>query len=242
MTAPILVGLVDYGPAKAYVRDKFWEMYRECIAQVPGVDLAVVSDRDRGEWDDFGGTWISIDVPAKLWCEDILIPAHQALRAHALGCGYEKLLWQGIDALWQTQRDFERVATLEGDIVAPLICGRSDSMLPVARRFRPDGSQDAIPRDELESGEVIMAGFPGADNAFLSRAALTINVDDHIHWHDRINMDQVNLCYEEFVCYRAWQKGLRIQLDTGVKVWHVHEDNWGRMYPGMSLPLRELVW
>lgn len=253
----VLCGVVDYGHGKAYVRDKFWEMAESCLIPNDGLDLVVAShDPSLAR----GHSFIQMN-GHHAYVEDMLMEAREVMRRWALDSGYDKLMWQGIDALWQSREDVRQVLWNRQDIVAPLISARSDSQHAVARRFRRginpfnlDGNgdlgapwwveeQDDIPEPELRSGSIVPAGFPGGDNIVLARRVLDRSwLGAHKPWYKRVADGETNIECIEWFCLDAIRKGYTSWVDTGVKVWHVHEDGIARMWKGIEKPMGELTW
>jgi len=241
----LLVGVVAYGSAKDYVMPEFERMLEACM---PECDYVWVTCEGQGHpCPQFGGDVLEIP-PGLSFSEDILIPAHTAIRDYALAGDWDTLLWQNVDGLWQSRSDVLRVMSWLKlvSVTSPLICARTDSSYAVARRFvyveGYTGEQVDIPESELASRKVIRVGFGGSDNMFFRRDAFDWGDGEHTPWYERVENGDPNLCFEEWILLELRKRGRLAMLDTGVKVWHVDEDGTARMWKGIEVPLRELTW
>lgn len=237
----VLVGVVAYGEQKKYVYSKFAEMAEACIA--PHADLVVAGDASHG----FPATdWIPMRSGIKDYVEDIIMEGREALRIAALEGGYDAYVHQGVDCLYHGRHDFLRLISHDVTIVGALTSARNDAMFPVARRFDFGTdfleTQHQIPDHELRSGNMVPAGYPGADALMVKRAALGVGYDGHTKWYDRVAQGRPNLECEENLLLQLSRKGFDPWLDTNIRTWHVHEDGIARRWPGEEKPLNELHW
>lgn len=238
-----LVGITSYTAAKSYVFPKLEEMLEACVVPVVGREHIVV----------VGDTPIAGDFPFYPmpfpggYAEDMLMASRQKMLEFAVGGSYDKLVWQGCDALFQSQADFERLVTYPAsfDLIAPLISARSDSSHAICRRFVSMHSeeQEDVPEGELGSGKLILTGFPGADNIVLNQQVFGVPfTDGHDPWYKRVAEGKPNVCVEEEFVRRCLIDGYSCWCDTAIKVWHVHEDGIARMWPGIERSMSELSW
>jgi hypothetical protein len=252
----ILVGITAYGSAKDYCMPQFQRMFDECVRPL-GADVCWATDLPPEEASERYDGDVFVQLPPGLsFSEDILIPAHEAFRTLALEDDYDVLMWQNVDAFWDSVFDVYKVLSHLGDvpIVAPLICARTDSMYPIARRFdfKPSLGEDGehrwleeqyeIPSTELRSGELVSAGMAGSDTIFFRKDAIDWGDAEHTPWYERVEHGNTNICFEEFILLELARRGKRSFLDTGVDVWHVHSDMVARKWPGIEVPLEELGW
>lgn len=243
----VLYSIVLYGHAKNYVVPKWIEMANECIFPVNGVDLIIGADSPRDEFP--GHNFVPLR-PGLTYVEDMLIPLREKFREMAIYGEYDKLVWGGIDCLFQTRSDFERLINHDVDAVAPLISARTDPNAPVARRFEQnhyDGwfseeQYDIHDWELLRSKELILSGFPGADAYVVDKKLFGITYDGHIPWYQRVANGQPNLDCMEYWTLMALNRGAKIYVDPLVKVWHVNEDGWAHMYKGIRKRMEELTW
>lgn len=190
----ILVGVTKYTSAKDYILPQFYEMMAECIEPIVGKEnIIVVGDHQ----DEIYHTEIRhVD---SSYAEDFLIDSREYIRKLAVAEEYDYMMWQGLDALFQSREDFIALLSNKVDIVAPLICSREDSNNAIARRFiykddQLTTKQEDIGDEELYEGEfelskemqaistyrpaggfsrrapwLVEAGFPGADNIIIHK-------------------------------------------------------------------------
>lgn len=249
-----LVGIINYGGAKMYMFPKLIEMLESCIFPIPGVTVMWATDLPAETASQIYPGDVFYEIPEKglTYAEDMLMHGREAFRQLAIEDGYDAMLWQGVDAPWMSREDVERILKMleEPDVAvaAPLISARDDGNFAIARRYvHTEGQfsefQVNIPAVELSSGDVIHAGFPGADNIALRKDTFDISwKDGHIQWYRRVVAGSPNLCFEEWLLRELSNRGQVAWLDTAVKVWHVHEDCVARMWPGIEKPLSDLSW
>jgi hypothetical protein len=249
-----LVGVVIYGNSKSYVTDAFSHMANECIIPVPGVDVITASD-----W--LPSSMVKME-PGMTFVEDMLMNAREEFRKIAIEREYDKVCYQGVDCLWQSREDFERVMAIDVPCVSALTSARDDSHAAVARRFKRvrgesgeyagySEEQEDIPVDELAGGGLVPSGFPGADAIFFRNDTFDESFgkdSGHVRWYDRVAQGLVNVDCMEYLCLklinRAYERNQwwPCYVDADTRVWHVHEDGQAHMWPDRSVPLAELSW
>lgn len=252
----VLVAVTDYSEAKAYCREKFWEMAEACI--LPHDDVSMVLAGEHGKWDDRPADYF-VPMPDDLgtYVEDMLMHSREAMRNIAITEDFDRLVWQGLDAPYVSGDDFERVAFSDLDIVAPVISARTFPGMAVARRFEllDEGGeylygeeQHNIPAEELMSGELVPAGFPGGDNISISRDVFTeISWANGAHtpWYRRVAEGKPNLDCIEWYCLQALNAGYNSWVDSSSHAWHVDDGDHvpvARLWPDKNVPLEELTW
>lgn len=238
-----LVGITNFTHAKDYVMPAFHKMAERCITPVVGHEnVMVVSERS----DPVFNTQI-MPVPG-VYAEDMLTASRDYIMKRARREGFDRVVLQGVDALYQTRKDFENLISRPVEIVAPLICARNMPHMAVARRFirREDKiteEQVDIPRKELMSGKLIKSGFPGADNIVITKNCFDIPfAEGHKPWYKRVADGEHNLCVEENWVRNALIAGHQAWVDTSIKVYHVHEDCIAGLYPNKVCQLKDLRW
>ena len=252
----VLCGIIRYSAAKDYIVPKFVEMLEQCIMPIEGVDVAWALEEGAPELPgDFH--LHPFEGKSLAYAEDMLMIGRESFRTMAIMGEYDAMLWQGIDALWQSREDVEKILKhLEAPgvpVVAPLISARADSNFAIARRFVSEPStsplqftedQVDIPVEELSGGSIIPSGFPGADNIALRKDTFDVTwmEGNHDQWYKRVAEGRPNICCEEWLIRELRNRGQFTWLDTSVKVWHVHEDGVARMWPGIEKPLADLSW
>jgi hypothetical protein len=235
----VLIGVTDYGDAKGYIMPSFLQM----LAAIRRRSLHDVHIAWAGNAAPMPVEWELIGTPGLTYADDMLRESREWFMT--LAPSYGRVVWQGVDALYQSVEDFDKLVAggAVADVVAPLICARADEGFAIARRFVDSTKvQYDIPDEELCSGRIVPSGFAGADNFFISPSAYSVEVQDYVPWYVKVNNGKPNTCYEEDWVWQALLEGKSVMLDTSVPVWHVHEDNIARMYPGIRQPLSELPW
>jgi hypothetical protein len=239
----------------------FEEMLRACVIGTPGLDIIWAGDRSGDE----------IFIPSGLrYTDDIVTPAREATRNFAIEGGYDKMIWQGIDALYQSREDFERLISHDLPIVSALISARTITDFACARRWVPGFGgvptmcQNDIAPEILLKGELVWAGGPSADNIVIRSECFDIDVlgAEYIPWYKRDfpkykeegnsrdpNAAKGKLASSERFCYEAAKRGIQAYIDTSVKVWHVHESGapgtngpLARLYPDTEVPMEWVSW
>lgn len=256
----ILMMVTRYGREKDYVTEAFAEMLNACVIGTPGVDVIWAGDRPGDD----------IFIPSGLgYTDDIVTPAREATRRLAIEGGYSKMIWQGIDALYQSRADFERLISHDVPIVSALISARTITDFACARRWVPGFGgvptpcQNDISPELLLKGEMVWAGWPSADNIVIREECFDIDVlgADYVPWYKReastcppgnsldLNAATGKLASSERFCYEAAKRGIQAWIDTSVKVWHVHESGapgtngpLARLYPDTELPMEWVSW
>jgi hypothetical protein len=239
----VLVGITSYTANKSYVFPKLEEMLEACVVPVVGRDNIIVVG-DTPICGDF--PFYPMPLPGH-YAEDMLMASRQKMLEFAIAHDYDKLVWQGVDALFQNKEDFERLVSYPSsfDLIAPLISARADASHAICRRFLSllEGDQVDVPEEELHSGELILTGFPGADNIVLNKQVFEVPfTEDHDPWYERVAEGRTNVCVEEEFVRRCLLLGHHCWCDTALKVFHVHEDGIARMWPGIERPMAELSW
>ena len=262
----VLLAVTDYTQWKAYCRPAFWKMMAKCVYPLDDVAIAVASDQhsyDVGHWD-----YYSPMTPGKAMVEDIIMDSREQQRKIAVEEGFDKIMWQGLDAPWRSQEDVERILSHDLDIVGPVINARTFPGMAVARRFlvksKPsvvrsyeDGfpgfdqiqfseEQEDITHEEIMSGELVPAGFPGGDNIVIKRDVFE-QFDwwsgGHKPWYARVANGEANVDCIEWYCLNALNAGYSSWLDTSVHVWHIDGDTsppTARLYPDVNIPLDDV--
>lgn len=245
-----------YGNAKNYVLPAFEQMMSAYVVGTPGVDIIWAGDRPDDE----------IHLPSKMTnCADIVRKSREAARLWAIENEYDRVLWQGIDSLYRSREDFERLISHDLPIVSTLICGRTNTSQACARRFhRVKGQwvpqQYDIPDAELVNGHLVQAGWPGVDNVVIRRDLFDIPIEGP-EWYELDNQpldrpqrsrdgnaEAGNNDHSERFCLEAVRRGYSAWIDTRVRVWHVHEKGapgggpLARLYPDIEVPLCDLTW
>lgn len=253
----VLVGITNYGHGKDYVLPHFLEMLEECIAK-SSIDVTVAWACDMPYKEQYrslpGDIHIEMN-PGHVYVEDMLIQARTAFRLVAQsGTQFDKLLYQGVDCLWQSREDFERVASRDVPVVSALTCARNDPNYAIARRFvSDDGEQEEVPDEELdimsrlivEPGSVdplVPTGFPGADAVFFRRDTFHQGLENHTPWYQRVQEGRPNIECMEYTVLELQKQGFQAYVDASVKVWHVHENHAANMWPGITVPMESLSW
>lgn len=239
----ILVGVVDYNPGvKDYALPKLYENLEICVKQ--SADILFVSDRQHSF-----DTHI-VQQPRSYHSEDILYLAREYIRDYAYKNKYDAFIWQGIDCFYRNKYDFLRFIRRaeRWDILAvgALTSARTNSSIPVARRFTGVGTeQQDIPDDELDSGSIVPCyGFTGAD-ALLVKPPLMqeswMQFKNFRPWYELRDENPHSLCVEEFWIYKLGQKYHNaFWIDTAIRTWHVHEDGIARRWPGEERNINDL--
>lgn len=253
MNGRLLLCVSRYGFTKNYVRDALSEMMLACVRGVENVDVIWAGDYPGDE----------IQLPSGLqMVEDIVSYAREETRELAIENGYDKMLWQGMDALYRSQADFQRLISHDLPIVSALISGRTDVSLACARRWViRDGSltqcQDDVPQEELLSGDLVPVGWPSTDNMVIRSECFEIDVSERPRWYEQqpgpkfgnsIDENAATGVIEhgEWFCLEAARNGFQSWIDTVVRVAHVHESGapdgspLARIYPDLELPLSRL--
>lgn len=251
----ILCGIVYYGHGKQYVYPQFINMMNRCMV-MDDVKFAWATDHDPPLPGMSPCDYVIPMGPGHVYVEDMLIDGRDKIRQIGLDEGFDKVLYQGIDCLWQSREDFLAVASHDVPVVSALTSARSDSNYAVARRFKLDEhyiaepdelapitlEQEDISDDELNRGGLIRSGFPGADAIFFRNDTLQYDWGDHDPWYIRQARGGVNVDCMEYTCYKLITLGKRCYVDADRKVWHVHEDGIARMWKGIEKPLNDLSW
>ena len=259
--ANLLMLIVRYGQEKNYILDKLNECLTACVRR-PGVDIVWAGDRPN---DDF-----AID-PGLFYTDDIVTPARYWVLQEAARGGYDGVIWQGMDALYQTRDDFTRlISHRDLPIVSVVISARTDVDYACARRWRVSGGiltpcQDDIPPKELASGKIIKAGWPSADNIVIRpevyECADVLRPEVYIPWYQRQsapfpggnardrNAAHGKLASSERLCFEAAARGHQAYIDTSIRVWHVHESGdpngngpLARLWPDIEVPVGDVTW
>jgi hypothetical protein len=260
-----LMGVVLAGHSKDYMLPKFLEMLEHVVYPDRDVDVCFVVDEYREELRHLHHepTVWQLSAPEmknSLWATEIVYYGKEALRKEALDNGFDALIWQGIDCLYESPESFQRLKkTYEehGGMVGALVAGRNRPNYAVCRDFitRADGSptrqQEDIGSEELltlieDAIPFKTYGYPGSDATFVSRQLLeNVSMDGYEHWHLRPNKDQElgELGPEEWFTYRMI-KTLRHYplIEPRVRPWHCHETGLSCRFPGETTDLSKLHW
>lgn len=255
----VLVAVTLFGENKKYVVPKFLEMYDACIRPFNMVATVIYGDHNI-DTHPTGLKYQHMQSPG-WYAEDMLMASREQARLDAIERDVDIMVWHGIDALWQSPKDFAKMlntVTTTRRVVAPLISARNWADQPVTRRFVPAAQSDVndpvqytqvqtdVPDDELLSNWMIPTGFPGADNIFIPREYFDLSLTDgHDPWYKRVEEGRVNVCCEENWIWNLLNRespNHPVYCDTSVKVWHVHEDGRANMYKGITKRLEDLSW
>lgn len=238
------MGIVDYNPGvKDYALPKLYENLKTCQKYV---DVVFISDRDH---DPFKTK--CYPMKQSNWSEDILFHTRNYIRFLAIRGNYDAFIWQGSDCYYDSEIDFllfiANAVESNFKAIGALTSARTNSYLPVARRFvniKVRGQQETISEDELNSGECIEAGFPGADALFVKKDLFGeswFNWKNFKPWYELRDENPHSLCVEEFWCLKVIEKyGNVIGLDTSTKMWHASEDGYARRWPGQIKRIEDL--
>lgn len=223
----LLVGIASHSTAKDYTHAKLLENMEECVTA--HADVMTFGDRPIHGLPHY-------DMPPILsaWQDDYTYESRDMIREYAALNEYDAFIWQGSDCYYSSAHDFsrfiERAEESKYDAVGALTAGRNRPSYAVARRFSGGPVQYDIPDEELHSGEIVPAGYPGTD-AILVKSSLF-----HLSWKD---MDYTpwyrsdsKLCCEEFWCMKVLELGFKIGLDTSIRTWHVHENGMASRWLG----------
>jgi hypothetical protein len=260
-----LMGIVLAGHSKDYMLPKFLEMLEHIVYQNKDVDICFVVDKSREELEKFRFTPTIFQVLApemlgSLWATEIVYHGKERLRNVALEDGYDSVIWQGIDCLYENAESFQRLKRsfeVFGGMVGGLVAGRNRPDYAVCRDFvydpggNPTTTQEEMDYEELhamvEDQFPFMAhGYPGSDATFVSRELLeNVTMKGYEHWHTRPNKDIPlgELGPEEWFVYRMI-KDLRSfpLVEPRCRPWHVHETGLSSRYPGQTCDLSALSW
>ena len=238
----IAVGIVDVGTTKNYVVEKFNEMLDACV-RPHGVDIVWSTDKERTDYD------VVLPMSSNSsYVEDICMIGRRDIVNYARESGYDKLVWQGIDCLYQSSKDFEKLIHRKFDVIGALTTARSNSNAAVAGLFIRDenGLTDEHTQFSdwvLDHEWIIEADVPGTDALVISKNCLDLDWQGkHIPWYVRRAQGGFDLTCEGWYCQELIKRGQKIYLDTSIKTWHVHEDGIARMWKGIEKPLKELSW
>lgn len=237
----VLVGIVNFTNAKDYCRPQFLDMMTHCIEPVVGEEnILVVGDQPDPWWNT------KVVPPVGFYAEDMLTVGREYFRQYAIEKGYQKMVWQGVDAFWQTPDDFAKVLNHKGlDVVSPLITARAASNEAICRRFVGHSEEQVdVPDSQLGQDWVIPTGFPGADNIIIDSKVFHYPfAEGHTPWYERVAEGRPIVCVEENWILTLLKEGHQTWCDTSVKVGHAHDvDGITRFYKSIEFPTNQLSW
>lgn len=234
----VLVGIAYYGHAKAYCRPLFEIMMREILKRsLFEVDVAWATDLGKDSAPDYAD-FVFAGTPGYTYCDDMLSESHEWMLELANERGYDRLVWQGTDMIYEHPWDFDKLVAscVAGTAVSALVAARSDENTAVARRFVHDGlgftrEQFDIPLSDLDSKadstgvrKLVPAGYPSSDNLVISKELFGIRQPDFIPWYiQAAHGFNFPLCYEESWCKKAVEAGFGMYVNPNVLPWHVHD-------------------
>jgi hypothetical protein len=256
------MGVVLAGHSKDYIIPKFSEMLEHVVYPDKDVDVVFAVDEYRPELVEYHPTTgphqiLADGMKNSMWATEIVYYGKEALRKYALDEGYDSLIWQGIDCLYENAESFQQLKrTFEkhGGMVGGLVAGRNRPDYPVCRDFVwKDGKltkeQKEIPELKLatEMERVItVSGYPGSDATFVSRYLLeNVTMKGYEHWHLRPNKDEPlgELGPEEWFVYRMIKDLKSYPLvESRCRPQHVHENLSCSRYPGQTCSLSDLKY
>jgi hypothetical protein len=228
----ILLGSIHVGESKKYAWPRFTEMLDKVF---PDIDVALVTDNPAliQSIPSKRFTGLRYDHPASNWATEICYYAKRKLGQYALECGYDALVWQGLDCYYSNRGEFDalvEVAEHGHDIVGALIAGRDMPDYPVCRKFVVEDGKITTREEELQpeifaSREPIrVRGYIGSDATIISRRALeTVDMSTYEHWHDRMARGEYTIGPDEWFMRSALKIGMTPISHTGVRPWHLHE-------------------
>ena len=240
----VLVCIARYGTSKDYALDIFNRMMRAVLDHTKHeVDVLWVTDQE-GPAPDYVD-FLEAGTPGLIYSDDMLPEAHEKSLVLADAMRYDKLVWQGLDMIYDDPADFDRLIT-ERAIVSALVSSRTDARMAVARRFERPSSRYApqqypIPDDELLAGmgldHFVAAGYPSSDNLVIDSEYFGIRIPHFVPWYKKKDMGEEPICYEEEWCLKALNAGADSWVHCGVRPWHLHEvDDLARRYPNIVMP------
>lgn len=244
-----LFNVTHITPGKRYVFDKFCENTVHCIkgAEISSapIDVQLVTDQEdhAQAFAELGGSVILLSPQDMVWQDDTTRLGRQIGINSAIEGGYDRLVWQGIDCLYQSSGEVARLMSWRDIVVGGLVAARNHPEYPVCRRFNDDGTQREISAAELDSGTLISAGFPGADCLVVPRnvfGRFSLDTPEYVRWNEEGNFQM--MCVEEYYCWRLHRAGIPIFCDTAVRPWHVHETGHAGKYRGMGTRMELLGW
>jgi len=234
----VLVGITSYGTAKSYMDAALYRNMLECVSPLD-VDVVVYGDRRVP-----GLPYAPLDFVPTTWSDDMTYVGRDHIRFVAQRYGYDAFIWQGIDCLYDSAEDFQsflaRADASEYDAIGALTAARNRPDYPVARRFVENtSSQVETSTVELMSGDIIPAGFPGADALLVKSNLFHLSWRDwdYTPWYNYAGKDPI--CVEEFWCMKVLNLGYSIGLDTSIRTWHVHETGLAARWPNETKNLSE---
>lgn len=234
-----LVGVTYSGNSKSYVLNTFKKMAEVCIE--PYADIVWFGDQKVGE------SHVYIPHPNDN-SEDVLMATRDEQRKYAQENWYDKLVWQGVDCLYRSAEDFQKLIGHNLPAVGALTCARGNSNHAVAAQFHQDlegwiEEYSNFPDELLASGKVIAAGIPGADAMVLSYESLDLCWHgNHDPWYVRKAQGRWEIAAEAWYGLELMRTGRMVWLDTSIKTWHVHEDRIARMWKGIETRMEDLTW
>lgn len=233
----LLVGIASHSTAKDYTHKKLEENMTKCVA--PYADVMVFGDRSIGNLSYF-------PMPAiqTTWQDDYTYESRDMIRQYAYANAYDAFIWQGSDCYYASEHDFisfiNRAALSDYDAVGALTSGRNKPEYAVARRFVNGSEQEQINESELKTGEIIPAGFPGADALLVKSSLFDESWKDWKYTSWYLYREDHHLCVEEFWCMKVLEKGYKIGLDTSILTWHVHENGMASRWPDQYVDQKTL--
>lgn len=234
----LLVGIASHSTAKDYTHEKLLENMQACV--MPYADVLSFGDRRIPGIDH-------IDMPyvPSVWSDDMVYESREEIRQYAAENNYDAFIWQGSDCYYHSSVQFQlfvqRAMYSDYDSVGALTPGRNRPDYAVARRFTSGHEQEEIPHDELTSGRIIPAGYPGTDAILIKPKLFEKSWTDwdYIPWYE---FGPGGLCIEEFWCMKVIQMGYSIGLDTAIRTWHVHETGMAARWPNEFVHQSQLSW
>lgn len=243
----LLIAVPWAGHSKDYVAEKFMEMADVCFA---GHDVIFFVD----EYGKTGGRYEEhlLRREVTFWCTDVVLEGRELGRDFAIAGGYEHMMWQGIDCLFASKADFDRLWSVAHNhpFVGALVAGRNRPWYPVCRSYTQDKggyttAQKELDWSKIELGDIIsVPGYIGSDATIIHRSVFNyVDMSGYIPWEDGHTDDPLHVGPEEWFTYRMLQDFDVIPVcDTGVRPFHVHETGHAGRFPGEETTLDRLHW
>lgn len=246
----VLIGTILTGQGKDYVFPKFQEM---ADALFDRYDFIVAVDKlGRTKYNEI--VIPNINYGYINWASYACEKGKEILRQVALDGGYDYLLWQGIDCLWDNAEDLNEfiVDAQSYQTVSALTAGRGRPDYPVAREYiveegKVTTRQKELPREALLTGDIVPCrGYPSTEATIFKRELLGVSwLHGYEPWYKRKDWDAEALDCDEFRFWRMVQAGVVPYINTTIRTWHVDDREYpypAARYPNESVDVETLSW
>lgn len=238
----VLVAVSLAGSLKSYIEPKYLEMASACIDPLENVDTIVYGNKGLGNYE-----FRYCDIGGNGWADDVIYATHQAALDDAKRLGYDKVVFQGVDCLYNSRQDFESLISHDKDIVGAITMGRKAPEYTVVRDWKIKNGK--VTREQFDiicdpkKENLQRCGFPGTEACVINKNCFDIPIANPKYrmWYSTEDKD-IYLCVHEFFMYEAAKLGKEVYCDTSIRTWHA--DDSGNAHRWLSRPVRNenLFW